>query len=228
MRVSAVHRWDLTPKEAIQVQRDLLPRVVAHNRLEEVRAVAGVDVSVKADRARAAIVVLAFPSLEPVEAITAELPVRFPYVPGLLTFREGPAILAALRKLRSEPDLFLFDGQGLAHPRRLGIATHLGVVMDRPSIGCAKSRLCGTHEEVGPAVGHYAMLFDADEVIGAVLRTRACVRPVYVSVGHKVDLVSAIHFTLLCGAGYRLPEPVRWAHRVAGGGTLPEQAVIQD
>lgn len=221
MRVRAPHPWDLDPRDAVAVQRELSRRVVTQNQTGQVRTVAGVDVSTARNRARAAVVVLSFPSLEPVEASQADLPLTFPYIPGLLSFREGPAILAALESLQVEPDLLIFDGQGMAHPRRMGLATHLGIVVDRPSIGCAKSRLCGEHDEVGPQVGDYAELLHQGELIGAVLRTRQGVKPVYISVGHRVDLRAAISYVLQCGAGYRLPEPIRWAHRIAGGAQLP-------
>ena len=146
--------------------------------------------------------------------------VPFPYVPGLLTFREGPVVLAALEQLGTWPDLFLFDGQGIAHPLRVGLAAHLGVLLDRPSIGCAKSRLTGNHAEPGNHVGDWAPLYDGAETIGAVLRTRKSVKPVFVSIGHRVSLATAIEFVLACGRGYRLPETTRWAHRVAGGAEL--------
>jgi deoxyribonuclease V len=149
-----------------------------------------------------------------------------PYVPGYLSFREGPAILAACEQLETEPDLFVFDGQGVAHPRRFGIASHVGVILDKPSIGCAKSRLCGTHHEPGPEAGSYVHLYDGDEILGAVLRTRDRVSPVYVSVGHRVSLEAAIEYVLACCRGYRLPETTRYAHRVASGeqlSTRPEQ-----
>jgi deoxyribonuclease V len=221
MRLQAPHKWDLAPQEAMQVQQQLRHKVVARTEVATVRTVAGVDISTAGNRAKAAIVVLDFPGLQPLEAARADLPLTFPYIPGLLAFREGPAILAALEKLQAEPDLFIFDGQGLAHPRRMGIATHMGVVINRPSIGCAKSRLCGDHGEVGPQVGDYADLHHQGEVIGAVLRTREGVKPVYISTGHKVDLKAAMDYVLRCGAGYRLPEPIRWAHKVAGGAQLP-------
>jgi deoxyribonuclease V len=179
--------------------------------------VAGVDVSVKDDIAKAAVVVLDYPDLTPTGQSTAEQPVQFPYIPGLLAFREGPVTLRALEKLIIEPDLFIFDAQGLAHPRRMGLATHIGIIMDKPSIGCAKSRLCGTHYEPGPERGAYTHLHDGDKIIGAVVRSRSEVQPVYVSIGHKIDLETAIHYVLNCCRGYRLPETTRWAHRVAGG-----------
>ena len=147
----------------------------------------------------------------------AEEPVSFPYVPGLLTFREGPVVLAALARLRLEPDLLIFDGQGLAHPRRLGIAAHIGVLVDRSGIGCAKSRLWGKHQEPGSEKGDYALLRDGQEVIGAVVRTRTRVKPVYVSVGHRIDLAQAIEYVLGCCTRFRLPETTRLAHRAAGG-----------
>jgi deoxyribonuclease V len=184
--------------------------------------VAGVDISTAGQRAHAAIVVLSFPGLQPLEAAQSDLPLTYPYIPGLLSFREGPAILAAAEQLSIEPDLLIFDGQGMAHPRRLGIATHIGVILGKPSIGCAKSRLCGDHGQVGPNVGDHSHLVDQGEVIGAVLRTREQVKPVFISIGHKVDLQTAIHYTLCCGGGYRLPEPTRWAHRMAGGARLPD------
>ncbi len=222
MHVRAPHEWNLPPREAIKVQQALSGQVVTEDQIGPVHTVAGVDVHVAAKLARAAVVVLDFPSLTPLAAGLAELPLTFPYVPGLLTFREGPVILAALESLDLQPDLFIFDGQGMAHPRRMGIATHMGVLIGRPSIGCAKSRLCGEHGDVGPLVGDYAELYDHEELIGAVLRTRQGVKPVYISVGHKVDLQAAISYTLRCGAGYRLPEPIRWAHKVAGGAQLPQ------
>jgi deoxyribonuclease V len=167
--------------------------------------------------AKAAVVVLDYPDLTPVDQSTAEQPVQFPYIPGLLAFREGPVVLEALEKLVTEPDLLIFDAQGLAHPRRMGLATHIGLIIDRSSIGCAKSRLCGTHHEPGPERGAYTHLRDGNEIIGAVVRSRSQVQPVYVSVGHKIDLETAINYVLNCCRGYRLPETTRWAHRVAGG-----------
>jgi len=180
---------------------------------------AGIDVSIKKDMARAAVVVLGYPSLEPLDVALAEAPVSFPYIPGLLTFREGPVVLAALAHLRVEPDLLIFDGQGTAHPRRLGIAAHIGVLVDQPSIGCAKSRLWGKHKDPGPEKGDYALLYDDEQVIGAVVRTRTGVKPVYVSVGHRIELTRAIEYVLGCCKRFRLPETTRLAHRLAGGET---------
>ncbi len=217
MRVQALHKWDLTPAEAIAVQRDLRGRVVTCATARVVHTVAGLDISTAGKRAHAAVVVLSYPDLQPLEAVEADLALVFPYVPGLLAFREGPAIVAALELLETEPDLLMFDGHGLAHPRRVGLASHLGVIVDRPSIGCAKSLLCGQHGQVGPSAGAQSEIWDQDEVIGAAVRTREHTQPIYVSIGHKVDLASAVCYVLNCTRGYRLPEPIRWAHRVASG-----------
>lgn len=215
------HPWDLSPVQARALQEQLATRVRVQPLREPVRWVAGVDVSVKGTLARAAVVLLSFPALEPEEAVTAERPIAFPYVPGLLAFREGPAVLAALERLNGRPDLLIFDAQGVAHPRRMGLATHLGVLLDRPAVGCAKSRLCGEHDEPRPERGSWVPLSDGGEVIGAVVRTRERVRPVFVSVGHRVTLEDAIGMVLRCCTRYRLPEPTRWAHRVAGGTAPP-------
>jgi len=220
-----LHGWKLSPKEAIRLQRELSHRLVLSWDGLEVTSVAGVDVSVKDRRARAAIVVLSYPDLAPIEAATAETDAAFPYVPGLLTFREGPVILAAWEKLDSQPDLLLFDGQGIAHPRGIGLAAHIGLWLDRPSLGVAKSKLYGVHEPPGPDRGDFSNLLDEadpDRVIGSVLRTRSNVKPVFVSPGHRIDAEHATGFTLACCTRYRLPETTRWAHRVAGGGSLPE------
>jgi len=215
------HRWDLPPADARALQTELHARVRCEPWNGPVRWVAGVDVSVKGGTCRAAVVLVSLPTLDPAEAVVAERPVSFPYVPGLLAFREGPAVLAALQDLAGQPDLLIFDAQGLAHPRRMGLAAHLGVLLDLPAVGCAKSRLCGEHQEPGLEQGSWVPLMDGAETIGAVVRTRRRVRPVFVSVGHRIDLQGAVALVLRCCAGYRLPEPTRWAHRVAGGGALP-------
>jgi deoxyribonuclease V len=146
--------------------------------------------------------------------------VSFPYVPGLLVFREGPVVMKALRRLTERPDVLIFDAHGLAHPRRMGLATHLGILLDTPSVGCAKSRLCGTYTEPGPTRGCWTRLWDDEEVIGAVVRTRDGVKPVFVSIGHRVSLGSAIELVLECAPRLRLPETTRWAHRLADGAYL--------
>ena len=172
------HSWDLSPQEASDVQSDLAARVERQLRMGPVRHVAGIDVSVRDDVARAAVVILDFGGLDPVDYAIATRPVTFPYVPGLLAFREGPVVLDALERVSTTPDLLIFDGQGLAHPRRLGIASHIGLLVDMPAIGCAKSRLCGQHDEPGEEPGEYASLVDKGEAIGAVLRKRRRVKPV--------------------------------------------------
>jgi deoxyribonuclease V len=213
-----LHRWDVSVEEAIALQgrlRPLAPQAppVA---LDQIRTVAGVDGAYdEAGRGRAAVVVYALPDLEIVEQATAVKEVSFPYVPGLLSFREGPVALAAVEQLRTQPGLLIFDGQGYAHPRRFGLACHLGLYLGRPSIGCAKTRLIGTYEEPGPNQGDCAALRDGEEVIGMVVRTRAGTKPVFVSVGYGIDLPTAVAVVLRCVRGYRLPEPIRAADRLA-------------
>jgi len=222
------HDWNLPPKEAIALQRELARRVQRTGTPAPVTTVAGVDAGYRDGIARAAIVVLRYPSLKVVDSAVAHRPVEYPYVPGLLTFREGPAVLDALAKLTVTPDLFIFDGQGIAHPRRLGIASHIGVLVDAPSIGCAKSRLCGVYEEPGERKGSFSPLRDRGETIGAVLRTRTGVKPVFVSIGHRVDLSAAIHYVLACCTRYRLPETTRLAHRLASGASPPALPLFGD
>ena len=223
MKIPRTHRWDVTPKEAMQIQRDLASRVIERDCLGEVRRVAGVDVGFEGDGnqiARAAVVVLDFPALEPIDYAIARLPVTFPYIPGLLSFREVPVVLRALEALKTEPDVIIVDGHGRAHPRRMGIASHLGVLLDSPTIGCAKSILCGTVAEPENQVGAWSLLRDGAELIGAAVRTREGTTPVYVSVGHRVSLERAIDTVLQCCKRYRLPETTRYAHRVAGGESI--------
>jgi len=215
MRIQYLHRWDVSPAEAIRLQNDLRARVVTMPFHGPLGTVAGVDVGVRDNMARAAVVVLRYPELTLLEKTIVDMPVAFPYVPGLLAFRECPAVLQAFEQLSSPPDLIIVDGQGLAHPRRFGLACHVGVVLDRPTIGCAKSRLVGTHDEPGAAAGSAVALWDAGEVIGAVVRSREGVSPLYVSIGHKVDLDTAVQYVLACCRGYRLPETSRLAHMAA-------------
>jgi deoxyribonuclease V len=213
--------WNVSPAAAINLQTRLAPAVVCQNRLGPVKTVAGVDVAIKDDLAQAAVVVLSYPELEPVDAALASRPVTFPYIPGLLSFREGPVILAALAHLDRSPDLLIFDDQGIAHPRRLGLASHIGLLADLPSIGCAKSRLCGTYGPLAAERGSSSFLMDGAERIGAAVRTRRGVKPVFVSIGHRIDLSTSIEYILRCCRRYRLPEPIRWAHQVAGGARPP-------
>ena len=212
----------MSPAEARAIQESLRDRVVTEDQFGEIRTVAGMDIGLSGMKGRAAAVLLDLPSLELRGTTVAEGDIRFPYVPGLLSFRECPLAIAALRKLPRRPDLLLCDGQGLAHPRRFGIACHLGVLLDTPAIGAAKSRLIGTHEEPGGERGSQTPLFDGEEVIGSVLRTRSNVRPIYVSTGHRVSLATAVAITLQCSPRFRIPEPTRQAHRLASGQAFPE------
>lgn len=211
--------WVLSPAEAVALQRELAPRVVLEDRLGTVRRVAGIDVGFEDGGAvtRAAVAVLDFPSLAVVETAVARRPTTFPYVPGLLSFREAPAALEALGRLATPPDLILYDGQGLAHPRRFGIACHVGLLSAIPCIGVAKTRLTGRFVDPGAERGQWSPLEDRGEVIGAVLRTRAGVAPLFVSTGWGVSLATAIHWVLACAPKYRLPETTRQAHRLASG-----------
>jgi len=218
-----LHDWNLTADEAIQVQKELREQLdLTWDETRVITTVAGVDSSFPEEKARCSIVVLRYPDLTPLEGVTADVPLVFPYIPGLLSFREGPAVLAAWDKLKVKPDLLMFDGQGIAHPRGIGIASQMGLWLERPSIGVAKSRLYGRHEPVGPQRGAGAALLDNHgNVIGAVVRTRAKTNPLYVSPGNLIDVEYAVEFVWKCVTGYRLPEPTRWAHKVAGGEKLP-------
>jgi deoxyribonuclease V len=219
MLAQLTHPWNVTPAEARAIQDQLRGQIRAKNAasLKRLKHVAGIDISIRNDQAIAAIVVLDFQSLEVVDFATHEAEVPFPYVPGLLSFRECPAIIAAAKKLCIEPDLLMVDGHGISHPRRMGIAAHVGLLFDKPTIGCAKSRLTGKHEEPDLTAGYYTDLWDKDELIGAVLRTKNNCLPLYISVGHKIEIPTALNLVLACGRGYRLPEPTRMAHQVAGG-----------
>jgi deoxyribonuclease V len=209
------HRWDLEPRDAIALQTELATRLVFSPPPVPIELVAGVDVSMRRGVARAAVVVMTMPDLREIERVCVDAPIAYPYVPGLLTFREAPPILQALERLEHLPDVLMFDGQGYAHPRRLGLASHIGVLLDHPTVGCAKSRLCGTYEEPPRERGAYTDLCDGDEVIGAVVRMRTGVKPLFVSAGHRMTRNASIDLVLACGKGYRLPEPTRWAHRAA-------------
>jgi deoxyribonuclease V len=217
--VTVLHEWPTTVGDARAIQEQLRDRVVVSDRFGPVERVAGIDVGFEGDGkvARAAVVVLDFPGLALRAQAIARQPVRFPYVPGYLSFREIPVVLEALAQLREAPDIILCDGQGIAHPRRLGIASHLGVLLETPTVGVAKSRLCGRYEEPPAEKGAWTRLHDGAEVIGAVLRTRASAKPLYVSPGHRVSLSTAIDLVMRCTTRYRLPETTRAAHRLASG-----------
>lgn len=219
------HNWTPSFAEAKAIQLAWRSRVITTDQLGTVRYVAGLDAGFDQaqKRTKAAAVVLTFPDLALVEQATAQVPTEFPYVPGYLSFREIPALLAALAQLTIAPDLILCDGQGLAHPRRFGLACHLGVVLDCPTIGVAKSRLIGEHDEVPPEKGAWQPLYDAaspghaqrGEIIGAVLRSRTQTKPLYISIGHRVSLATAIAYVLRCTPRYRLPETTRLADHLA-------------
>jgi deoxyribonuclease V len=217
MEIARLHSWDVSADDAVAIQQRLRTLVVRGNGFDptQVRTIAGVDASYR-DKAYAAVVVLALPDLHVVEQAVAERETPFPYVPGLLSFREAPAVLAAMEKLSACPDLLMFDGQGIAHPRRLGIAAHMGVYLGVPSIGCAKSRLTGSYTEPGPNAGDLSPLMAGSEQLGVVLRSKQRSNPLFISIGHLIDLPTATSFVLRTLRGYRLPEPTRQADRLAG------------
>ena len=222
MKWHNLHSWHVSTAEAREIQRSLASQVVRKSEIDVPRLIAGADISHEDERgmAKAAVVVLRFPELVLIETSVIEQRVEFPYVPGFLSFREIPLVLAACERLTLTPDLFIADAQGIAHPRRLGLASHLGLFLDVPTIGCAKSILCGRHGDLEEEPGARSLLLDRDEVVGAALRTKRRVKPVYVSIGHKVDLEAALYWVMACCNGYRLPEPTRLAH-LAAAGKLP-------
>jgi deoxyribonuclease V len=218
MMVHEAHPWTVSIQEAFRIQEDLRSRLVLEDAPEPPKTIAGVDVAFSRARGllHAAIVVIDARSLEPVETASATLVPVFPYIPGLLTFREGPVVLAAYEKLTSEPDLLMFDGQGIAHPRGLGLASHVGVLLDKPSIGCAKSRLVGEFKEPKQTRGSMRTLSLNRKKVGVVLRTKDWTKPLFVSPGHRITIETAAERVLEAGKGYRLPEPTRLAHIAAG------------
>lgn len=213
MRIKNLHRWDVSTREAREIQEQLAGRVVCKGGRKTPRIVAGADLSFANDLAYAGVILLTFPSLEVIGRFTRKARVRFPYIPGLLSFREAPLLLELFKTVRPAPELIFFDGQGLAHPRRLGLASHLGLFLDCPTIGCAKSRLIGTFREPGVEKGSVSdLLDDENKVIGAVVRSREGCKPIFVSVGHRIGLKTAARRTLQCATRYRIPEPTRLAH----------------
>jgi len=219
VKVEKLHSWQVSTAQALDLQRRLAAQVSRNNEVVTSHFIAGVDISAGkiGGMATAAVVVLNYPELRVVETEVVNGELDFPYIPGLLSFRESPLTLAACQRLTITPDLILVDGQGVAHPRRIGLASHLGLFLNTPTIGCAKSLLCGQHAEPGAEPGSYAEITDNGELIGAALRTKLRVKPVYVSIGHKIDLQTAIYWVMKCCRGYRLPEPTRLAHLAAGG-----------
>ena len=214
MNIHPLHRWDLTPTDAVALQRELAGRVVTDAPAAPVTLLAGADVSYNkfSPTVFAGVVVLRLPDLAVVERRGASVECRFPYIPGLLSFREAPALLEAFAKVEAVPDAVMLDGQGIAHPRRLGLASHVGLWLDAPCFGCAKSLFVGKYEEPGREAGAWSPLIDRGAVIGRVVRTKSNVKPVFVSAGHKITLDAATQLTLACRGGYRIPEPTRQAH----------------
>lgn len=215
----ALHEWNLTPQQAIELQKELAQRIILEDRIGEVRHVAGVDMAINEAHgaARAAVVLLSYPAMEIIERHVYEEPLRMDYVPGLLSFREAPSVLGAFHQLRQQPELVMVDGQGIAHPRRIGIASHLGLWLNLPTIGCAKSLLTGTYnqEQLGTEAGSWVPLRHKGETIGAAVRTRSKVNPMIISPGHLISLETSITYVLACSKGYRLPEPTRQADKLS-------------
>lgn len=213
MKIREIHSWDVPPKDAILIQKKLLKKLRIEPLRKIPRLIAGADVSFAGNKAIGAVVVMKFPELEVIEKIVKKDDLGFPYIPTLLSFREGPVLCRCFRALRNNVDIIIFDGQGIAHPRRIGLAAHLGMLIGRPSIGCAKSRLCGKFENPGNKKGDFSYLkADDGKKIGAVLRTREGVKPVFVSPGHMIDMEGSIKIIMECSKKYRIPEPVRMSH----------------
>jgi deoxyribonuclease V len=219
LHITHLHDWNVSPTEAVALQKQLVGDVIYDRPLDldSIRLVAGVDVSVKNNISQAAVVVLSYPELQPVETVLWKVPTPFPYIPGLLTYREGPVLEEAFKRLQHEPDVFIFDGMGRAHPRRMGIATQMGLWLQKPTIGCGKTLFVGKYVEPPIERGSSAPLIDKGEQIGVILRTRTAVKPVYISVGHLADLPTSVELVMRCTTKYRLPEPIRFAHNAAGG-----------
>jgi deoxyribonuclease V len=214
VNIKKLHDWEVKVEKALEIQSRLSGHVVKQGDIGMPRFIAGVDVSVNfQNAARAAAVVLTYPEMEAIEAATVVGRAVFPYIPGLLSFREVPLTLEACKQLKHTPDLIMVDGQGIAHPRRIGLASHLGLFLDIPTIGCAKSLLVGSYRDLVETSGAYSEIIDKNgEIIGAALRTKSRVKPLFVSIGHKIDLPSSIYWVLQCVRGFRLPEPTRLAH----------------
>jgi deoxyribonuclease V len=215
MKYNNLHPWKVTTKEAVQIQAELREHIELHDTFDTVRVLAGADVAFDKHKNEGygGVITYSFPELEEIERRGVKAEITFPYVPGLLAFREAPVLLKAFASLESEPDVVLFDGQGLAHFRRMGIATHMGIVLNKPTIGCAKSRLIGTFDEPGARVGSYSPLVHGRETVGVVLRTRRRVKPIFVSQGTNISLKTTIEIVLKCVDGYRIPKPTREADR---------------
>jgi len=217
VKINHIHSWNLDPKKAVALQRRLAGDVVVRGLVPNVNKIAGVDLGFSADGREAigGLIIYSYPDLAEIERLSVRAGIAYPYIPGLLSFREGPVLEKLFAQVKHEPDVIMFDGQGIAHPRRLGIASHMGLILNKPTIGCAKSRLCGVHDEPGPKVGDWAELRDekSGEVIGAVLRTRQKIKPIYVSVGHMISLERAIEIAVGCLDRTRIPKPTREADK---------------
>ena len=216
IRPLRLHSWNVTPGEAIAIQEALRTRIRLRDTFAATHVIAGADMSIDGNWGYGGVITYTFPRLEEIERRSVRMKLTFPYVPGLLAFREAPVLLAALELLSTEPDLLLFDGQGIAHGRRMGIATHMGILLNKPTIGCAKSRLVGTFEEPGADRGCYEPLVHEGETVGAVLRTRKQVRPIFVSPGTGISLKTSISIVMRCLDGYRIPKPTREADHYVG------------
>ncbi len=225
-----LHDWTMTPREAIELQKSLRERVRLAPVKKQIKTIAGADISFNkfSPIVYAGLVVMRLPSLEVIEEVGVVSETQFPYVPGLLSFRESPSVLEAWAKLKTEPDAVMFDGHGIAHPRRVGIASHVGLIINRPTLGCAKSVLVGKYEEPERERGNWTELVDKSEVVGGALRTKTNVSPIYVSPGHLIDLEGAIKLTLACDGGYRQPEPTRRAHLLVNALRRGERSPSED
>ena len=212
-----LHSWEVSVEEAIRIQENLRTKIILRKTFPRVRTVGGADVSYQKEGEFlfGAMVVLSFPQMETLEVATAAGKISFPYLPGLLTFREGPILIKTFENLRIRPDVLIFDGQGIAHPRGIGLATHLGIWFGLPSIGCAKTALLGESATPRPSKGSFALIQKDGREVGAVLRTKDRVRPVFVSPGHRIDLPASIRLVLKCCQGFRIPEPLRRAHQLS-------------
>lgn len=215
MRLRKLHSWNLRPQEARDIQDKLRQKIRLKEWQGQLKLIAAADAAFKKGHAIGAVVVLSYPDLKIIEQVRKVARISYPYIPGLLTFREGPVLERCFRALKSKPDIIIFDGQGLAHPRNMGIATHMGILLDKPTIGCAKARLYGSYAEPAKSRGAFTYLFDRKKKkIGVVLRTKDGIRPVYVSPGHRIDIDSVPEIILMCTKKYRLPEPIRMAHHL--------------
>ncbi|MCH7761667.1 deoxyribonuclease V [candidate division TA06 bacterium] len=211
MRPVITHPWKVSTEEGVRIQEELRSGIRFQNGFGEISTIAGLDVSFNRKRGYGAVMIFTFPDLQMIEEVVVEKDLDFPYVPGFLSFREGPILLNALEKIHKDPDILLIDGQGVAHPRGLGLASHIGLLLDKPTIGCAKSRLVGEYEEPDRVMGSVTPLTLKQKRIGSVVRTRNSVKPLFISPGHKIDLETSVEIVLKCCRGYRLPEPIRSA-----------------